>query len=847
MKQDLYEIRVSVRQLVEFIFRSGDIDNRRSTGAESAMQEGSRIHRKIQRSMGENYYPEVLLRDEYRTQHYTVKIEGRADGIIYEKCLSDEEEDMGMRLSGKEVSLNQHLTIEEYDQITIDEIKCVAKNLEYITAPVEVHLAQAKVYAYIYAKQKNLPMIRVRMTYCNLETEELKYFLEEYSYAQLVTWFEDVMKKYRRWADFQYEWGIKRTESIKALLFPFPYREGQKELAVYVYQSISRKKKLFIEAPTGVGKTITTLYPSIKSMGEGLTEKLFYLTAKTITRTVAEETLDILRTGNLKLKSLTITAKEKICPLEQTDCNPGSCEFAKGHYDRVNDAIYDIISNEDKIDRSVIERYSAKYKVCPFELSLDVSLFSDTVICDYNYVFDPHASLKRFFSEGMKGNYAFLIDEAHNLVERGRDMFSAILVKEDFLALKRVLKQAIEEQPIKRQLKKPSLAVRVVKALDRCNKELLALKRECDGYLILETADPFAGMVESLGTVMNQFLEEEEDSSVRKAVLEFYFEISHFLLIYEKMDENYVVYCDFLQDGSFLFKLFCVNPAHNLKEAMAKGRSSILFSATFLPIQYYKSLLGGEEQDYEAYAKSTFDNAKRGLFIANDVTSKYTRRNEVEYHRIASYIYEVVTARKGNYLLFFPSHAFLANVLEQFRNSFYDEKEMECIVQEEYMNEGMREAFLGRFTKSQDLLPVAAALEQKGQPEKSLLGFCVMGGIFSEGIDLKEDSLIGCMVIGTGLPQVCNEREILKEYFDDTGSSGFDYAYRYPGMNKVLQAAGRVIRTAEDIGVVVLLDERFMMNSNRRLFPREWDNYQIVNNRNIGDTLESFWAQWDIS
>lgn len=829
----LYEINVSVRQLVEFILRSGDIDNRKSAGSiENSMLEGSRIHRLIQKSMGENYSSEVLLRYRYFAQNYYINIEGRADGIIYDE------------IKQLDAELNQVLANDTIAVITIDEIKTVARSLDKITAPVPVHLAQAKVYAYIYLTQNNLEFIRVRMTYCNQETEEIKYFHEEYNKKEITDWFNDLIKEYIRWTDFQYKWELGKIASIKKLEFPFPYRDGQRELAVNVYNTINQKKKLFIEAPTGVGKTLSTVFPSVRAMGEGLVEKIFYLTAKTITRTVAEDTFSLLRSNNLKLKTLTITAKDKICPLEKRECNPLKCPMAKGHFDRVNDAIYEAITQNDCIDRTVIEQVATKFNVCPFEMSLDVSLFADAVICDYNYVFDPHASLKRFFTDGMRGNYTFLIDEAHNLVDRGREMFSAVLYKEDFLELKREVKAVLDDQPVKHLLKVPSTAARLVKALERCNKELLALKRECDKCLILENAAQFTGLVESLYTVMDQFLEDEEDSELREKVLDFYFEISHYLLIYEKLDENYVIYCELQSDDRFMIKLFCVNPKNNLKDAMAKGRSSILFSATFLPIQYYKNLLGGEEEDYETYAKSTFDNNKRGLFIARDVTSKYSRRNDVEYHKIASYIFEAVNAKPGNYMVFFPSHAFLASVLKHYQDSFFDESDTELIVQEEYMNEEMREEFLAKFdgnTTGKELMAKEEIAIMTAK--KSLVGFCVLGGIFSEGIDLKNDSLIGCIIVGTGLPMVCNEREILKEYFDDENSSGFDYAYRFPGMNKVLQAAGRVIRTSEDVGTVTLLDDRFMQPGNKRLFPREWNNYVLVNNSTFAEEVASFWGQ----
>ena len=794
------EVRISVRSLVEFILRSGDIDNRKAASPENAMQEGSRIHRMIQRRMGPEYQAEVSLSYCYPADGYDIMIEGRADGIIIEA------------------------------EVTIDEIKGTFRDFKKMKEPVPVHLAQAKCYAYIYAEQNGLHNIKIRMTYCHMETEEIRYFHYNYTFEELREWFMEVMSQYRKWADYNFAWQQTRQNSIKALQFPFDYREGQKELASYVYQTIYHKRKLFIEAPTGVGKTISTVFPAVKAMGEGLCEKIFYLTAKTITRTVADNTFSLLREHGLKFKSVVLTAKEKICFMEETECNPEYCPYAKGHYDRINDAMYDLLTHEDTYSRERIEEYATKHMVCPFEMCLDMSLFSDAVICDYNYVFDPHVYLRRFFSEGIKGEYVFLIDEAHNLVERGREMYSAVLRKEDFLELKRTVK-AYDE--------------RIAGNLDKCNKELLALKRECENYRVEEFIDPFVRALTRLSAAIDDYLEDHEDSPVRKDILEFYFEVSHFLEMYELVDENYVTYSEMESDGSFILKLFCVNPAKNLRECMMRGRSTILFSATLLPIQYYKTLLGADEGDYEVYAKSVFRPEKLGLYIGSDVTSKYTRRSDEEYYRIASYIHEVIRKRHGNYMLFFPSHAFLKQVYEIYMHYFNADESVECIVQEDYMNEQAREEFLSRFTGNEDCdLSALIQMDIEMEDEKSLLGFCVMGGIFSEGIDLKNDSLIGAIIVGTGLPQVCNERELLKQYFDSWGENGFDYAYRYPGMNKVLQAAGRVIRTVDDFGIVALLDERFLMPAYQRLFPREWQHREIVNVDRIGQRVERFWDEW---
>lgn len=854
-------IQISVRNLVEFILRSGDIDNRRLGAPDNAMQEGGRIHRMIQRRMGSEYEDEVFLRYTYTAEKYVLVIEGRADGVITEK-----NDDIRMVPELTDGSLT---VAQEEVRITIDEIKGTYKSLDKIKAPNPVHLAQAKMYAYIYGVQHDQHSMRVRMTYCNIETEEIKYFHEEYTMFELQTWFDDVMAQYQKWADYESEWRETRQKSIKQMEFPFPYRDGQKELVKYVYQTIYHKRKLFIEAPTGVGKTISTVFPSIKAMAEGMGDKLFYLTAKTITRTVAEHTFELLRERGLQFKSVILTAKDKICFMEETECNPEHCPFAKGHYDRINDAVYDLLTHSHSFTRENIEEYARKHQVCPFEFCLDMSLFADGIVCDYNYVFDPHVYLKRFFAEGNSSNYIFLVDEAHNLLDRGREMYSAMLCKEDFLTLKNSIKEAMENENGKLTLGGAlsggnkaggnqgggnaipgrlnglrGFGPQLEKQLEKCNKELLLLKRECEQVQIVDYIDPFVRSVNNLYSTIDKYLDEHDDSAVRKEILDFYFEIAHFLEIYERVDDNYVMYTELESDGSFIIKLLCVNPSVNLRECMARGRSSILFSATLLPIQYYKKLLGGLEEDYEVYAKSVFNPEKRALYIGSDVTSKYTRRSQSEYYNIAHYIDEIVRNRHGNYMVFFPSHAFLEEVYQCYMEHFADEMK-ECIVQEDYMDEAAREDFLARFEEGGTEIDLGSVIKMDIEIEdKSLIGFCVMGGIFGEGIDLKHDSLIGVIVVGTGLPQVCHEREIFKNYFDEKGENGFDYAYRYPGMNKVLQAAGRVIRTAEDVGIIALLDERFLQFTYRKMFPREWEDFEVVTGDSIAKKVERFWDSW---
>lgn len=775
-------IKLSVRGFVEFICQSGDIDNRfGGVSDKAAMEAGSKAHRKIQKSMGPSYQAEVPLKLCLHTDNYDVCIEGRADGIFPDD-----------------------------DVIYVDEIKGTYKDIRYITEAVYVHKAQALCYAYFYCVINDLQGIGVRNTYINLDTEEIRFFQEIYRFEELKKWFTEKYEELLKWGDYLYNHKLKRDESIKKLEFPFEYRAGQRELAISVYKSISQSKNLFIQAPTGVGKTITTVYPSIKAMGENKCEKIFYLTAKTITRTAAEEAYRSLRENGLVYKSATITAKEKICFLEPEtgpECNPLACPYAKGHYDRVNDAVYDLITHEDVINRSTIEEYARKYNVCPFEMGLDVTYWVDGIICDYNYVFDPHVYLKRYFSEGRKREYVYLVDEAHNLVDRARQMYSASICKEDILAIRRLVE---------------GKSKKLTNALTRCNQNLLDFKRTChNGYEIISSDDFFALNMMRLSEEISFFVEKNRDFPYMKELSEFFFKVKHYNEIHEELDENYIVYTEHTTEG-FVLKLFCVNPSGNLKKRIEYGNNAVFFSATLLPVNYYKELLSGEINDYAIYANSVFDTNNRLLMVAGDVSSRYTRRNEREFEKIHQYIIRIASCKKGNYMVFFPSYKYMEEVYKLCA----EDLDVDYIVQSPGMKESDKEDFLNKFNENR---------------EKTLVGMCVMGGVFSEGIDLKWESLIGVIVVGCGIPQVETRQELLKYYFDAEGKNGYEYAYTYPGMNKVLQAAGRVIRTEDDRGVIVLLDERFLTTVYRNLFPKEWESYKVVRLESVKEEILDFW------
>ncbi len=773
-------VRISVRNLVEFLLRSGDIDHRRGSMDKEAMLKGGRIHRKIQSQMGSHYRSEVSLKKETEYEDVKIVIEGRADGIFTEEALS-----------------------------FVDEIKGMYADVEKLEKPIPVHEAQAMCYAWIYLQEQNLEQIGVQMTYANLDTEEIKRFRTIYKKQELSEWYQGLMDSYHRWISYELEWKKQRNASMQGLEFPFPYREGQRKIVTSIYHSISTGKQIFIQAPTGVGKTMSAVFPAVRAIGEGNGEKLFYLTAKTITRTVAEDAFGVLKGHGLKFKVITITAKEKLCFCEKAECDPQHCPYAEGHFDRINDAVYELWTTQDYYGREVLLEHAQKWEVCPFELCLDLSLWVDGVICDYNYVFDPNVYLKRFFGEGNKGEYIFLIDEAHNLVERGREMYSASVCREEALEIRKKIRNYSRS---------------LSKALGKVNRQLRELEKECEDYMILESPGALSmSMLQVMGE-LDKFLEEFHGEKITEEILEFYFRVRDFLNIEELLDENYVVYTERGEDQRFRLKLFCVNPARNLGRCLEKGISTAFFSATLLPMEYYRSFLSVRRDDYGIYVTSPFSQEKRKILVGVDVSSRYTRRNYEEYRKIASYIARIVWAKKGNYMVFFPSYRFMEDVLEVYENEF-SVGWVQCVAQTQGMNEREKEEFLEGFSVQ----------------DTTLVGFCVMGGIFSEGIDLTGDKLIGAILIGTGLPQTGTQREILKQYYDQKGQDGFDYAYRYPGMNKVLQAAGRVIRTQEDEGVILLLDERFRNPEYRNLFPVEWSDRTNCTLQTVEKKLKEFW------
>ncbi|MCP3738412.1 ATP-dependent DNA helicase [Rossellomorea sp. BNER] len=756
------EVRVSIRNLVEYVYRSGSIDNRFRVS--SSMTEGTRAHQKLQKNYHENDLIEESLKIELTLEEFTFILEGRSDGILFRE-----------------------------NEVIIDEIKSTRKALEDISVDSYlVHWAQAKCYAYIYAKQHQLKHISVQLTYVHVETEQIKQFTKSYNQQELGSFVEKTVKQYEPFASLLFHQKKKRNESIKDLSFPFTkFRKGQRELAGAVYKTIKEAKNLFANAPTGTGKTISTLFPTVKAVEETKADRMFYLTAKTITRTTGEEAFSLMKEKGLTLKSLTITAKDKICFKNETICQKDYCEFADGYYERINGAVLDILRNENQLTREVIEKYAKIHRVCPFEYSIDLSYLVDAVICDYNYIFDPRVSLKRQIDE-QKRKTVLLIDEAHNLVDRAREMFSANLLKSSYLKLKRKYKGMNEEiYNAAKELNAYFLKMKVY-----CEKDNHFIRKELDKDL-LEIVEFFTLATEK------ELVKGSQDPDL----LETYFQALNFLRMSSFFDERFVLYVE-VGKSEIQIKQFCLDPSNLLETFSKPYHSSVYFSATLQPFGYYFEMLGGHSEDYRFKIESPFLKENVEVYVNPLSTRFHDRPNSVG--KIVKLISKLVKERPGNFLVFFPSYTYMNEVA----NAFQDEDlKADILIQTSQMTENAREDFLQHFQPSLD---------------KSLVGFAVLGGIFSEGIDLKGDRLNGVVVVGVGLPQISMERDIIKEYFQNKGKNGYDYSYVYPGMNKVLQAGGRLIRTEKDCGIIVLVDDRFLSPKYQSLLPEEWKEHKTL-------------------
>jgi DNA excision repair protein ERCC-2 len=771
--------KIAVRDLVAYVLRSGDLVFEFLSSTRPV--EAIRIHQKIQQSRPENYQAEVTVSCEVETELFTLVISGRIDGVLVAS-----------------------------DQILIEEIKTTSRNLDHFEHQEDpIHWGQVKSYAYIYAKDHNLAEIDTRLTYYQVDTGEMIDFQKHFTLAELESFFRDLVARYLQWAQTIVRWEHLRDTSIRQLRFPFPYyRPGQREMAIGVYRAIKNEGQLLVQAATGIGKTIAAVFSSVKAIGEGISSKIFYLTARTTGRIAAEKALDELRNNNLKLKSLTITAKEKICVNPDSTCNPEECDVARGHFDRLNGALEDMFL-QDAFTRDALEQVARSHRICPFEFSLELSLWADCIICDYNYAFDPRVFLRRFFLEET-GDYTFLIDEAHNLVDRSREMFSAEIFKQPLLDVRRAVRRELPA---------------VFKSLGKINSWMLKAGKKSDeaGFVWHQKEPPDAlfPLLRIFLRITERWLSRNLKAGFREDLLDLYFNISGFMRVAEQYDESYATCFEKIKKDLKL-KLFCIDPSIRLKNALNRCMAAVFFSATMTPMAYFQKILGCNESAAHLLLPSPFAPENLRLFVSDRLSTLYRQRQSTKHH-VSRTICSFINQKKGNYLIFFPSYEYMQMVCEIFKS---DCPESVTIVQTPAMSEAERDEFLQCFNRDN---PV------------SLVGFAVMGGIFGEGIDLVGDRLSGAVVVGVGLPGICLERELIREYFAATLNAGFEFAYQYPGINRVLQAAGRVIRSEADRGAVLLIDQRYATYRYRSLLLPEWNPIQVKNQDQFARDLRKFW------
>lgn len=697
--------------------------------------------------------------------------------------------------------------------------------------PSNYDIALLKCNAYFFAVKNLLERVNTRIVLCFKDTKKIKIIEDSFSVDGLRKFYIELLEK----ADFFGKLILDRANEAlpSARKVPFPYssvRDGQEEMIRSVYRGICKGKNVFVQAPTGTGKTISSLYPAIRALGEGKCDKIFYLTAKASTGREAFLAMKRLFSAGAKVRSVIISARDTMCVCPKVKasgqhasnfCNSLDCEFARGYYDRLNGAIEELISNYSGFTQSLIKSVACRHRICPYELSLDLSMLCDVIICDYNYIFDPLIYFKRYFgNEAEEGKYVFLIDEAHNLADRAVDMYSAYLCRNDFSSLAEAL--PLYDSTLINALDSFVLQLNMSKKLCRDNmiKDEFGEER---GYYI--SKNPYVEIeksVDKLFSVMNLWIRKNRLSPHFNAVKGLFAQLQKYRSIMELYDERFVFFIEVF-GGDIKIRLACLDPSHLLSLCHERAVSSVMFSATLEPLDYFCDILGGDKSSIVSELESPFRRENLCVVAVDSISTRFEDR-EKSYKRIASCIAGAVSGRAGNYIVFFPSYKYMENVLEVFEKKY---PKVKTVVQKNTMTYSEKEEFLSEFKEDSGVLRV---------------GFCVLGGSFSEGIDLPGTRLIGTVIVGVGLLGLSNERNIMKEYFDNTRENGYDYAYTYPGMNRVLQAAGRVIRSEDDKGIVVLIDDRYASEQYKNMFPMQWSDIKYSHDaKNLAENVKNFW------
>lgn len=770
-------LNLSVHQLVDFLLRTGDIDNRVYNA--TTMNEGTLLHALYQSRQSENYISEYHLLDHFFVDDFEVILDGRADGII----------DLG-------------------NTAIIDEIKTTISPLtDFYNEQKEWHLGQAKCYALMYAREKKYDSVSIKLTYINQLDHETMVKTFDYLTSELERDIGNLIHEYLDFFKIIYGRNLKRNESAKTLEFPYAsFREGQKKLAKYSYGIAMNGGTLFAEAPTGIGKTISTLYPFVKSFANGENEKIFYLTAKNSGKDMAYNATKLMIEKGLKASGISIMAKEKVCLCPGKACNPDECPFAKGYYNKIRSIIKSSILAHDLFSTDDILQIAKENAVCPFELSLDLSLYVDIIICDYNYFFDPMVYLKRYFDTDAS-NMLVLVDEAHNLVERGRSMYSATFDSFKYKQVKHSLRH-FEHKRIKQ-------------AMTRMTKLFKSFEEYPIGETKIEMLDKTNLNAINAYLLAASDVNKHHHDVVTDEFTDFYFDLNKFIKLLDFYDETFALYVSKKTEKDCSINLYCIDPSEHLKRTLNQVKGKIIFSATLSPSEYYIDMIGGTKDNPILFLPSPFPKENLRLMVAPKVSIRYKNRRET-IEEVSEYIKELLKGKIGNYFVYVPSYEYLEQLIP-----YLMDESIELMVQEKEMSELEKEQFLSCFVEN---------------PSKTMVGLAVVGGAFGEGIDLVGDRIIGVVVVGVGLPQLCYERDLIRDYFNKIENKGYDYAYVAPGMNRVMQAIGRVIRSETDRGVALLIDDRYLTDAYHELFKNTYSSYEVVTcKEDIKEQVEKFW------
>ncbi len=729
---------------------------------------GTSVHKRLQDSRPDNYLKEVFLQDSLEKENFILKISGRADGVYYP--IKDE-------------------------LLIVEEIKSTYLDLDSLKdSPSKYHLAQVKLYAFLLLRERSENEIITHLTYYNLQTKHTLIINKTYSKDTLNIFYNKLLDKYIQWLKLLSDSLILRNNSLESLEFPFnSQRLGQRKMMVAVYKNIEKSSAIRIQAPTGIGKTMAVIYPALKSLAYNLNSKIFYLTTKGTISDVAQSSCQILIDNNAKFKSIFISAKAKICFNPEKACDGKDCIYAKDYYTKLDKMRFEVF-NHNLFTKELIEEIAHKYEMCPFELSLDFSLNCDLIVADCNYFFDSKARLQRYFTE-IKENYTLLCDEAHNLPERVRNSYSAEINRDKIVEIRRETKSAPKD--IKNHLK-------------NLNKLLIEEEKNYDfgNLIITELKEEILKALNQYLQIMDSWLAHNPQTESKSFLLDLYFYINDFLKLYYNIDKSFVLYVE--QKKRISYKIYCLDPAPIISKLTSEVRSLVYFSATLEPDDYFSYLLKADKKsNYFLALDSPYPPENMCVVYDRIIDTSFKQRDQY-YEQIAGKIIATIESYPGNYIVFFPSYKYLESVYEYAQGQLGN---YNLVKQVSELTSEERKEILANFHINNNIL------------------FAVSGGFFAEGIDLQGDLLKGCILVGVSLPMVSFERKLIQEYYSQEGKNGFDYAYKFPALSKVIQAGGRLIRHETDSGILLLLDKRFLYYGYKQYLPDSWNSNYIATDR----------------